>query len=120
MRAIKSTILIAMLLSSVSCPSRADNTTVYPPTNQAAGSGLLYFPAGGESSLYAVPVISDDLTAAVKELKDAVSKSSGIQCTGVTNGVFCVNAVTGKVCSYSAAGGGSPSWWCVSPSNYNP
>lgn len=34
-------------------------TTVFPPTNVAAGGGLLYFPQGGPASLYAVPVLSD-------------------------------------------------------------
>ena len=109
MRSIKNTILITLLLSSISYPSYASGgTTVYPPTNEAAGSGLLYFPAGGNSSLYAVPVLSDDLTTAVKELKDAVSKSSGVQCFAVSGYIACVNTVTGMYSARDLSGNGIP------------
>jgi hypothetical protein len=40
-------------------PAASQGTTIYPPTNQAAGSGLIYFPQGGNASLYAVPVNND-------------------------------------------------------------
>lgn len=135
MRIFKNTILFSAILSFISFPSFASDTTVYPPANQAAGGGILYFPAGGESSLYAVPVISDDLTAAIKEqteaikdMKDAVSKASGIQCTIDPRYSFisCINTVTGKVC-YQIGTGNAPGnvgaitqWVCPPSTGWNP
>lgn len=123
MRNFKNSILFTVLLSLASYPSFAGDTTVYPPTNHAAGGGLLYFPAGGNSSLYAVPVLSDDLTAAVKaqtkaleeqteavkdqttaisEVKDLIKKTSSIQCSAFSYNVMnplvvCVNVATGAI-----------------------
>lgn len=105
-------ILAALALALCGIVPASAGTTIYPPTNQAAGGGILYFPQGGNSSLYAVPVISDSLTAAVQaqteaiekqtasidELKEAMKKSSGaIQCFGTS----CVNTVTGTVCGWN-------------------
>jgi len=118
---------LVFLFYSLSTPSFASNTTVYPPSNEAAGGGLLYFPAGGDSSLFAAPVISDDLTAAVKaqtevlkEIKDAISKSSGgVQCETLSGGqgalTICINTLTGKICSLDDA-----RWVCYSVAGWSP
>jgi hypothetical protein len=62
------------------CPFAAhagnSDTTIFPPVNQAAGGGLLYFPQGGNSSLYAVPVLADQQI--VDALKDISSKLDAI------------------------------------------
>src|SRR5271157_890911 len=42
-------------------------TTIFPPTNQAAGSGVLFFPQGGNSSLYGIPSDDPALVAAVND-----------------------------------------------------
>lgn len=127
-------ILAALALALCGIVPASAGTTVYPPTNQAAGGGILYFPQGGNSSLYAVPVISDSLTSAVQaqteaiekqtasidELKEAMKKSSGaIQCSGASYNTppTCVNTVTGTVCGWSP-GAATPRdvgyWHCQS------
>ena len=96
-------LFLFLALSSFS-PCASAGTTVYPPENMEAGNGLLYFPKGGESSVYAVPVQSKDLVDAIKELKEVLTKTSAWQCnwyggpTGAGHFYGCVNTVTGLAC----------------------
>src|SRR5580698_6867132 len=62
-------------------------TTVYPPTNAAAGSGLLYFPAGGNSSLFAVPVLSDPNLIAAINSETAAINAQTVQQTAALNAI---------------------------------
>lgn len=63
----------------------ATSVDIFPPKNVQAQGGFLFFPAGGTSSLYAAPVLSDpallsalgDQTAALKELTSAVQGIKG-------------------------------------------
>ena len=90
-----------ILLFSPFCASAG--TQFYPPENMEAGNGLLYFPKGGNSSVYAVPVQSQDLVDAIKELKDVITATSAWQCNWFAGDFShpyygCVNNVTGASC----------------------
>ena len=131
--AAKAALLAALLLlSSAPAFAEEDGLQFFPPKNLEAGLGFLYFDAGGlgKQSVYAVPVQSQELVAAVRELKDAIQKTSGaIQCNSAVAGAGdrsggiqkevitrCVNIITGAVCDweseqYNRTGG----WFCKTP-----
>lgn len=133
LRFLKVASLVAIGLLS-SAPAVAEGgIQFFPPKNLEAGLGFLYFDSDGlgKQSVYAVPVQSQELVAAVKELKDAVQKTSGtIQCSSSSissqdiNGSIaqtklltrCVNITTGAVCDWGIENMyGRPDWKCTFP-----
>jgi hypothetical protein len=76
-------------------------TTVYPPTNAAAGSGLLYFPAGGNSSLFAVPVLSDPTLITAINNETAAINAQTVQQTAALN---AINATLAKLAATAPSG----------------
>ena len=124
--ATKAALLAALLLLS-SAPAFAEDEGIqfFPPKNLEAGLGFLYFDAGGlgKQSVYAVPVQSQELVAAVRELKDAIQKTSGaIQCSTITSPlggagmsdfiVICTNILTGTVCQQCSTDITKDVWSC--------
>lgn len=111
-----------LLLSSASAFASDDGLQFFPPKNLEAGLGFLYFDAGGlgKQSVYAVPVQSQELVAAVRELKDALQKTSGaIQCSTIIGGagisefiVICTNILTGTVCQQCSTDVTKDVWSC--------
>jgi hypothetical protein len=124
-------VLSAAFIISVVCVSAEAfateaNTTLFPPQNEQAGRGLLYFPEGGDHSLYAVPVQNDpalikaiqDNTAALLQLAQK-SGGSGAKYQFLSTGTIgsydwrlaALNATTGEMytgvkCSLSYDGYG--------------
>jgi hypothetical protein len=93
---------------SASAQTTETTTTVFPPQNQAAGQGLLYFPAGGTGSLYAVPVQEDpNLVGAVNNQTTAVVaalNNLGIA-NNQTSGLFQTNCLQSPSSSGSLPAG---------------
>src|SRR5580658_578647 len=85
---------------STASAGSSGGTTVFPPTNLAAGSGLLYFPQGGNSSLYAVPVLDSGIAAAISQQTTTLSgitigqnNATTAALTTLTNAVTAQTAV---------------------------
>lgn len=64
----------------------ATSTTVFPPSNITAGGGLLYFPEGGKSSLFAAPVLADErVITALAGIEAAIGRlQASIESVGAT------------------------------------
>lgn len=112
-----SLLVCAVCLSGVFSAYADSGIAVFPPTNEAAGGGLLYFPEGGNASLFAVPVLADqnilnkldEMIAAIKADTEAKKKEAW-QCVSLPTGVIsvsCFNPQTGMFCSTSYSSGAS-------------
>jgi len=88
--------------ASAQTTGTSGNLQLFPPTNAAAGQGLLYFPQGGTASLYAVPVVDPALVTATNNEVTATNTLNATTNTGFANETAAINALAAQLAAINA------------------